>query len=216
LQEAGKPLPAGVIFLMNKASINGMARRWSLVAGAFMNQLQEWSTSFNLIGCGVSDLESTLSRQLSKNHDHHEFFKMVNHYETENVSFGMLKDGQGIPWQSATFSMMKSEPDNRMYVFERFEPFETLGIARIHSWWKWFHEAKKRYSDIGKVKQFIPVLWRPKGGPFPLLLKGCAIEMELDEIFLNQLWLSTNGHPEWYLKNGQKLNVSNPLIQFQL
>lgn len=216
LQDRGEPLPEGVIFIMNKATPNGLLRRWSLVSAAFMDQMQKWSTRFNLIGGGVADIESILLRLLSKSNDYDDFFKKMSYYRTETVSFVNLKEGQGIPWRSAPFSIAKSESENRLYVYERVEPFETLGVARIHAWWKWYQEAKQRYSDIGKSKFFIPVLWRPKGGPAPLNFIGFENDKEFNEAFTNWIWLTTVPHPQWFNKSGERITTGHPLTRFPL
>lgn len=204
LKEKGERLPAGVIFIMNKETTNGAIRRWALVSACFMNEMQEWSTEFNLLGGSVSEIEQIILRQLDLDKAYGVFNEKMEHYRTADVSFITLQKGQGIEWSDASMSSVKiSETETHFYAYERYQRFETMGIARIHFWWKWYQEAKKKYRDIAKSKHFIPILWHPSNGPDSLSFKGYDLEKEFHEAFAERRWLTTDPHPKWFNAAGQ-------------
>jgi DNA-binding MarR family transcriptional regulator len=198
LQSIGEPLPVGVLFVMNKESANGMARRWSLVALAFMAEMSEWNTRFNLIGVSVSEIKSAVLKESKRDSQYSEFFQKASLLRSDIISFGILKEGDDLQWSSPTFSIVKKESENKMFVFERIEPYETIGISRIYAWLLWYREAKKKYTDIGKAMYPTPVLWRQDGGSFPLHFKGFDIEKELESLFKNCIWIRTDRQFEWH------------------
>jgi DNA-binding MarR family transcriptional regulator len=218
LQDMGESLPAGVIFLMNKSTSNGVSRRWSLISATFMNEVQEWSTQFNLIAGSITELQSIISREFNRVNDFNDLYEKMKNYRTETTSVWRLEEGNGISWANAVFSVVKvSESESRFYVYERYEFLETKGLARIHAWWEWYLEAKNRYPEIGVSKYFIPVLWCPEGDPtMQLSFKGFDSEKEFNEAFENRIWMKTKPHPQWFNTLGEHVNIGHPLSRFPL
>jgi hypothetical protein len=93
----GKERPFSVIFIMNKTTTNGLMRRWSLIRSCFMNEMEEFSFNFNLIGSGVGSIKSTIERQMVKVSDFGDFTNKMSYYKSDTVLFSSLKEGIGIP-----------------------------------------------------------------------------------------------------------------------
>jgi hypothetical protein len=89
-------------------------------------------------------------------------------------------------------------------------------MARIYYWWKWFQEAKKKYSDIGASKYFFPVLWNPESGHVPLNFSGFDSEEEFSTAFSHRLWLTTNPDPKWFTSSEERITNGHPLTQLYI
>lgn len=213
LKEQGERLPAGVIFVLNKDTPNKFSRRWSLVSAAFLNEMKEWAVHFNLIACNLTDLQSVLHKQESRLIDYEEFYNKMIEFRREGVvGFYPIKEGHGIEWIDNAFSHFKSETSERIYVYERCEPFETIGISRVHTWWK-TALTKKWINDN---TQFVTILLRTEGEPYPLSFKGSELEMEYEEAFSNHIWIRTKPYLQWYNQSGEPVNSGHPLLRFPL
>ncbi len=211
LNEAGKELPLGVLFICDKETYNGMLKRWTLISSVFWTEMAEWRTRFNLIGInGTVELEKVLVRQGSRVQHFNDFFAKASKYVTENTSFGILSSGQGLTWEQPVFSINKANPDYRMFIFERVEQFETIGLSRLYEWYSWIEANRGKYSDIKRVTQFIPVLVQLEGKSFGLIFKGFEDEEFLRKIFNPAIRLNTQEAPIWRDIEGNRIDADNP------
>lgn len=116
-------------------------------------------------------------------------------------------DGKNSSNWNALFSVVRLEESSRLFVFERVEPFETIGIARIFELYQWFASSKGRLSVLKQNKYFLPVLLLLEYSPFPLYFKGFEDELLLNEIFNTSLWCNTSEDPIWWNCDGEPITI---------
>ncbi len=208
-KEWGGRRPIGVLFVCNKETALGFQKRWTLISKIFWEELSEWRTRFNLIAINdTGDLQKVIIRQLERQQRFDEFWQKVIRFQSDSTTFGTLQNPQEIEWSTDPHvSISRAHPEHRLFIFERVEQYETIGLARLFRLFEWFNAIKGKFKDTANVRHVIPVCVNLDSEPFPLVFPGFEQEGKLKAVFKRSLWANVQAGIVWTDQNGARIHT---------
>lgn len=157
LHKNGQKIADGILFISNKTESALDKTRSLTIIRSFFSGIGEWDTSVNLIIGSLTDVKNIIMRELRPNHDYDYLSKILRHYFQSNRYDGSQLNrkilvSDDIKKYESMFSGTYTPNGRNVFVFERFEGIETIGLARAFE----FNNVVKRTKNINKI---IPVFY---------------------------------------------------------
>ncbi|MFC5449120.1 replication-relaxation family protein [Paenibacillus aestuarii] len=216
LQEHGRPLPEGIIFISGVADLaSQFRRRWDTVIAAFFQGMDRWAAHVNLIGGTLNCVERIITE---KSRDFTTFGQMLmnilGYYTKTDGNYKGTAYRVEIPIPklfTATLSITQIGANHQVYVYEPVSGFETKGLARVRSFKSWL--SKTKIPEFQAVSEVIPVFYHLNGQPMTFNFKKFdeKAQAEWEGLFSLTYWLNVEG-PVWTDIDGESVAFSNPLL----
>ncbi|KJD42313.1 replication-relaxation family protein [Paenibacillus terrae] len=201
-----------------------IATRWISVLNAFLNKMNHYTGLINFRLTNNSTLEHAVVAELSREEHQNKVLKNLQFYLMKEEGFLGLPDTRSqkpnfikllpsdekiLGWSPNIIIVDKSDGTKQIFLFERFEGMESIGLARIVDFNKKFKSL-----EIGKtehIKEIIPVLYFFDVVPNAQSYTMTSAENDLRGIF-NKLILHDAKNNLWLDGNDQSQIHTNPLM----
>ncbi|CEH28293.1 Uncharacterized protein BN1090_A2_00711 [Aneurinibacillus migulanus] len=213
LSNENRPLPEGIIFVTEeREQVHGFKRRWKTITEAFFSKTKQWTSRINLSAIPINKVNEFILREAESKYRFNDFAKKIAYYlKPIDEQLRLIDEKSGVPWGNAVFSLTTGSVHDHLFLYERFDGFETRAIARMAEFSSKFSDIKKHVNEFNKVNAITPVFYYHSPGEaisFRIDDKAKLIEQLLSSAY----YLDTKGEPIWKNVNGETIHLNNPLI----
>lgn len=212
LKSHNLPVGEGILFFSEtKRSV-----RWVSIANAFLEGIGDWFTHMNLMVCSLDDIEYILKRE-QEGHLYNftsasmtkkliPYTKMCD-LKVRKVSF---QTHDSSPQDISYFFMSSPLHPDRIFLFNRFDHLETLGMSRLIYFAQNFKQLN--IKDFERVKQIIPVFYSFHKSTASihetLFSRYDGQFFSFDDI----VWFNIHDEPRWFTVDHNVIESENPLL----
>lgn len=209
--------------IMFHSAASYIQKRWTSVLVAFISRMGEYASLVNLRLTNNTILHEAVAAEINKyplleklkinlkNYMHQESgFKGIQN-SGKNTFVKLLPEDEKIlgNWSPNLIIVENSDSTNQVLLFERYDGYESIGLARVIDFYKKFSTLTIGKSD--KVTDVIPVLCYYENKVTELPFKGTLIEKEARNIFSKLIFHDVKNNL-WYEGQTNQSIVENPLM----
>ncbi|MED0677627.1 replication-relaxation family protein [Aneurinibacillus thermoaerophilus] len=214
LSSMDRHIPEGILFVTEKREqVHGFKRRWKTVTEAFFSKMKGWAARVNLSAISVDKVDEFVLREAEEKYRFADFAKKVGYYLSPlNEKLRLIDANSGISWERVVFSITPGNESDHLFIYERFEGFETRAIARVNEFISRFSEIKRNVREFSRIKAITPVFYYHDAAAATVIPRTFDNPEQIDQFLKSAYYLKTKGEPTWRNAIGEVINTNNPLV----
>lgn len=207
LVSQNKELPSSIIFISEEMQNDAQKnRRWQSISKRFLETLEEYATTVNLIYESIDKIQEVFTRIYTSDEFRRNALANIRDFDKPNgTPIKYIDPSRGFKWGKVSFAISNST----LYPFESIEGYETKGWMLLWKYKEYIENEHIRVNGTNGSKA-IPILLYKNKPPKPIQY---IVKMDTQGFFNNHLLFKSRGEfGVWQNKDFKEFR-ENPLTE---